>query len=47
VIVGAGPAALSAAETLRNTGYKGYIYLVTKEKGKTINIQNCPMIELC
>ncbi len=31
VIIGAGSAGLSAAETLRKTGYKGYIYLVTKE----------------
>ena len=31
VIIGAGSAALSAAETLRKTGYKGYIYMVTKE----------------
>ena len=30
VIVGAGSAGLSAAETLRKNGYKGYIYLVTK-----------------
>lgn len=31
VIIGAGTAALSAAETLRKSGYKGYIYLVTRE----------------
>jgi len=31
VIIGAGSAALSAAETLRRSGYKGYIYLVTRE----------------
>ena len=31
VIIGAGTAALSAAETLRKSDYKGYIYLVTKE----------------
>ena len=31
VIIGAGPAGYSAAETLRRSGYKGYIYLVTKE----------------
>lgn len=32
VIIGAGPAAISAAETLRDTGYNGLIYLVSKEK---------------
>jgi hypothetical protein len=32
VIIGAGPAALSAADTLRQCGYDGYIYMVTKEK---------------
>ena len=31
VIIGAGSAALSAADTLRKSGYKGYIYMVTKE----------------
>jgi hypothetical protein len=31
VIIGAGPAALSAADTLRQTGYKGAIYMLTKE----------------
>ena len=36
VIIGAGSAGLSAAETLRKTGYKGYIYLVTKEADLTI-----------
>lgn len=30
VVIGAGVAALSAAETLRKAGYKGYIYLITK-----------------
>ena len=33
VIIGAGPTALSAAETLRDSGYKGFIYLLSKEKG--------------
>lgn len=33
VIIGGGTAGLSAAETLRKTGYKGYIYIVTREKG--------------
>lgn len=36
VIIGAGVAGLSAAETLRKTGYKGYIYLITQEKGNTV-----------
>lgn len=31
MIIGAGPAGYSAADTLRKAGYKGYIYLVTKE----------------
>lgn len=30
VIIGAGPAAISAAETLRDTGYKGLIYMISK-----------------
>lgn len=30
VIIGAGPAAISAAETLRDSGYKGLIYLISK-----------------
>ena len=36
VIVGAGAAGLSAAETLRKTGYKGSIYLLTQEKGMIV-----------
>lgn len=42
VIVGAGAAALSAADTLRKTGYKGYIYLITKEKGTPRLTQTSP-----
>ena len=30
VIIGAGPAALSAADTLRQCGYRGYIYMITR-----------------
>ena len=30
VIIGAGPSALSAADTLRQCGYTGYIYMITK-----------------
>ena len=33
VIIGAGPSALSAVETLRDTGYKGQIYMISREKG--------------
>ena len=47
VIIGAGPTALSAAETLRRANYKGLIYLVTKEKGTNIQIKIFPMTGLC
>lgn len=30
VIIGAGPTGLAAAETLRDSGYKGVIYLISK-----------------
>lgn len=43
VIVGAGTAGLSAAETLRKTGYKGYIYLITQENGMSYSIPRCPL----
>lgn len=32
VIIGAGAAALSAADTLRQSGYTGYIYMITRER---------------
>ena len=38
VIIGAGPTALSAADTLRQCGYNGYIYMVTKEKGNIFEL---------
>ena len=46
VIVGGGATGLAAAETLRDTGYNGVIYMVSKETGKGIFIQNSLMIEL-
>jgi flavin-dependent dehydrogenase len=42
VIIGAGTAGLSAAETLRKSGYKGYIYLITQEKGNHPFILDLP-----
>ena len=33
VIIGAGPTGLAAAETLRDSGYNGLIYMISKEKG--------------
>ena len=47
VIIGAGPSALSAMETLRDTGYKGEIVMISKEKGNGNIIQISHMIELC
>lgn len=42
VIIGAGPTALSAAETLRKSGYKGLIYMISKEKGTYWEIVELP-----
>lgn len=38
VVIGGGPAALSAAETLRQAGYTGSITLISKESSRTILI---------
>jgi nitrite reductase/ring-hydroxylating ferredoxin subunit len=47
VIIGAGPAAISAAETMRAAGYKGFIYMVAKEEGKNGITQSCRMTGRC
>ena len=45
VIIGAGPTGLSAAETLRDTGYDGLIYMISKEAGNICLIKTYHTIE--